>query len=147
MKFTFAHNNINVVDLDKSIDFYRKALGLEVLRTKTAEDGSFKLTFMGDGVTGHQLELTWLRDLGKEAYDLGDNEIHLAFTVDDMEAAHALHEEMVLSPTFSTQLTLPRRAVTAPSPRLQGRRGDWHSSLQFPYTLPMPLSTALPYPD
>ena len=94
MKFTFAHNNINVVDLDKSIDFYRKALGLEVLRTKTAEDGSFKLTFMGDGVTGHQLELTWLRDLGKDAYDLGDNEIHLAFTVDDMEAAHALHEEM-----------------------------------------------------
>ena len=94
MKFIFAHNNINVVDLDKSIDFYRKALGLEVLRTKTAEDGSFKLTFMGDGVTGHQLELTWLRDLGKDAYDLGDNEIHLAFTVDDMEAAHALHEEM-----------------------------------------------------
>ena len=94
MKFTFAHNNINVVDLDKSIDFYRNALGLEVLRTKTAEDGSFKLTFMGDGVTGHQLELTWLRDLGKDAYDLGDNEIHLAFTVDDMEAAHALHEKM-----------------------------------------------------
>ena len=94
MKFTFAHNNINVVDLDKSIDFYRKALGLEVLRTKTAEDGSFKLTFMGDGATEHQLELTWLRDLGKDAYDLGDNEIHLAFAVDDMEAAHALHEEM-----------------------------------------------------
>ena len=94
MKFIFAHNNINVVDLDKSIDFYRNALGLEVLRTKTAEDGSFKLTFMGDGVTGHQLELTWLRDLGKDAYDLGDNEIHLAFTVDDMEAAHALHEKM-----------------------------------------------------
>ena len=94
MKFTFAHNNINVVDLDKSIDFYRKALGLEVLRTKTAEDGSFKLTFMGDGVTEHQLELTWLRDLGKDAYDLGDNEIHLAFAADDMEAAHALHEEM-----------------------------------------------------
>ena len=55
MKFTFAHNNINVVDLDKSIDFYKKALGLEVLRTKTAEDGSFKLVFLGDGVTEHQL--------------------------------------------------------------------------------------------
>lgn len=94
MKFTFAHNNINVVDLDKSIEFYKKALGLEVLRTKTAEDGSFILTFLGDGVTEHQLELTWLRDLGKDAYDLGDNEIHLAFAVDDMEAAHAYHEEM-----------------------------------------------------
>ena len=94
MKFTFAHNNINVVDLDKSIDFYKKAVGLEVMRTKTAEDGSFKLVFLGDGVTEHQLELTWLRDLGKDHYDLGDNEFHLAFEVDDMEAAHALHQEM-----------------------------------------------------
>ena len=94
MKFTFAHNNINVVDLDKSIAFYREALGLEVLRGKTASDGSFRLVFMGDGVTNHQLELTWLRDLGKDAYDLGDNEIHIAFHVDDMEAAHKHHEEM-----------------------------------------------------
>lgn len=94
MKFTFAHNNINVVDLDKSIDFYKKAVGLEVMRTKTAEDGSFKLVFLGDGATEHQLELTWLRDLGKDHYDLGDNEFHLAFAVDDMEAAHALHQEM-----------------------------------------------------
>lgn len=94
MKFTFAHNNINVVDLDKSVAFYREALGLEVIREKTAADGSFKLVFMGDGVTGHQLELTWLRDLGKDAYDLGDNEIHIAFHVDDMEAAHKHHEEM-----------------------------------------------------
>ena len=28
MKFTFYHNNINVADLDKSIEFYKKALGL-----------------------------------------------------------------------------------------------------------------------
>lgn len=94
MKFTFAHNNINVVDLEKSIDFYKKALGLEVIREKTAEDGSFKLAFLGDGVTEHQLELTWLRDLGKDHYDLGDNEIHLAFAVDDLEAARAMHKEM-----------------------------------------------------
>ena len=94
MKFTFAHNNINVVDLEKSIEFYRKALGLEVIREKTARDGSFKLAFMGDGVTHHQLELTWLRDLGKDHYDLGDNEFHLAFEVEDLEAARAIHREM-----------------------------------------------------
>ncbi len=94
MKFTFAHNNINVVDLEKSIEFYRKALGLEVVREKTARDGSFKLAFMGDGVTHHQLELTWLRDLGKDHYDLGDNEFHLAFEVEDLEAARAMHREM-----------------------------------------------------
>ena len=31
MKFTFFHNNINVLDLDKSVEFYQKALGLEVV--------------------------------------------------------------------------------------------------------------------
>jgi len=41
----------------------------------------------------HQLELTWLRDWNRP-YNLGDNEFHLAFKVDDFEAAHALHEEM-----------------------------------------------------
>ena len=45
------------------------------------------------GVTPHQLELTWLADRA-EAYDLGENEFHLAFTVDDYAAAHALHKEM-----------------------------------------------------
>ena len=32
MKFTFFHNNINVLDLDKSVEFYKKALGLEVTK-------------------------------------------------------------------------------------------------------------------
>ena len=93
MKFTFYHNNINVFDLDKSIEFYQKALGLTVTREKSAEDGSFKLVFLGDETTPHLLELTWLRDMDRP-YDLGDNESHLAMKVDDMEAALALHREM-----------------------------------------------------
>lgn len=93
MKFTFYHNNINVFDLDKSIEFYQKALGLTVTREKSAEDGSFKLVFLGDETTPHLLELTWLRDMDR-LYDLGDNESHLAMKVDDMEAALALHREM-----------------------------------------------------
>lgn len=93
MKFTFYHNNINVFDLDKSIEFYQKALGLTVTREKSAEDGSFKLVFLGDETTPHLLELTWLRDMDR-LYNLGDNESHLAMKVDDMEAALALHREM-----------------------------------------------------
>ncbi len=93
MKFTFYHNNINVFDLDKSIEFYQKALGLTVTREKSAENGSFKLVFLGDETTPHLLELTWLRDMDRP-YDLGDNESHLAMKVDDMEAALALHREM-----------------------------------------------------
>lgn len=88
MKFTFAHNNFNVIDLDKSLKFYEEALGLKEVRRKEAADGSFILVYLGDGVTPHQLELTWLRDWEKDHYDLGDNEFHLAFRVDDFEAAH-----------------------------------------------------------
>ncbi|MGE5581056.1 MAG: VOC family protein [Bacillota bacterium] len=93
MKFTFSHNNLNVFDLQKSLDFYKKALGLTELRRRQAPDGSFTLVFLGDGQTPHQLELTWLRDR-REPYNLGDNEIHLAFKVDDFEAAHQLHRQM-----------------------------------------------------
>ena len=93
MIFRFAHNNINVFDLEKSIEFYKKALNLTVMRRKTAEDESFELVFLGDSVTEHQLELTWLRDRSS-SYDLGDNEIHLAFKTDDMDGAHKLHSEM-----------------------------------------------------
>lgn len=93
MRFTFAHNNINVLDLGKSLAFYKEALGLEEVRRKEGRDGSFVLVYLGDGRTGHLLELTQLRDR-TEPYDLGDNEIHLAFTVDDYEAALARHKEM-----------------------------------------------------
>jgi lactoylglutathione lyase len=93
MKFTFAHNNINILDLDKSLAFYKSALGLEEVRRHRAADGSFVLVFLGDGRTPHRLELTWLRD-HRDPYNLGDNEIHLAFTTDDFEAAQAKHKEM-----------------------------------------------------
>lgn len=93
MNFRFAHNNINVLDLDKSLAFYKQALGLAEVRRKEAEDGSFILVYLGDGQSPHQLELTWLRDRD-QPYNLGDNEIHLAFTVDDYQAAHRLHSEM-----------------------------------------------------
>ena len=49
--------------------------------------------FLGDEVTTHKLELTWLRD-HPEAYNLGDNEFHLAFTVDDYDEAYRHHREM-----------------------------------------------------
>jgi lactoylglutathione lyase len=93
MKFTLAHSNINVCDLEKSLTFYKNALGLEPVRRIKADDGSFELAFLSDGTSSHQIELTWLRD--KEgAYDLGDNESHIAFTVDDINTAHSIHEKM-----------------------------------------------------
>lgn len=93
MRFRFAHNNLNVFDLQRSIKFYKEALGLVEERRYDAPDGSFRLAFLRDGVTGHSLELTWLKDR-RDPYDLGDNEIHLAFTVDDFEGAKELHKKM-----------------------------------------------------
>ena len=93
MQFTFAHNNFNVLNLDKSLAFYREALQLNEGRRHEAPDGSFILVFLGDGQTAHQLELTWLKDR-KEPYNLGDNEFHLALQVDDFTKAHAHHEKM-----------------------------------------------------
>ncbi|WP_055669854.1 VOC family protein [Desnuesiella massiliensis] len=93
MKFTFDHNNINVLDLEKSLKFYKEALGFEEAKRYNHPDGSFILVYLKDGVTNHQLELTWLRDR-KEAYNLGDNEIHLALRVDDFDAAYGHHKNM-----------------------------------------------------
>ena len=93
MNFRFAHNNFNVLDLDKSVAFYKEALNLKEVHRYEAPDKSFKLVFLGDGVSPHRLELTWLAER-KEPYNLGDNEFHLALTTDDFEKAHELHEKM-----------------------------------------------------
>ena len=93
MKFSLAHTNINVLDLEKSLNFYEKALGLIEKRRRKADDGSFELIFLSDEADNYRIELTWLRDK-TEPYDLGDNETHIAFIVDDFDAAFKLHSEM-----------------------------------------------------
>jgi lactoylglutathione lyase len=93
MRFVFDHNNINVFDLEKSVAFYKEALGLQEVRRYTPEDGSFTLVFMGDGMSNHRLELSWERDRNNP-YNLGDNEIHMAVRVDDYEGAYELHKRL-----------------------------------------------------
>ncbi|MDD3110521.1 MAG: VOC family protein [Eubacteriales bacterium] len=92
LHFTFAHNNFNVVDLEKSLDFYSLALGLEEISRKEAE--GFTIVYLGDGITSHMLELTWLKDFDRPRYNLGDNEVHLAMKVKDMDAALEKHRAM-----------------------------------------------------
>lgn len=93
MKFHFDHFNINVADRERAIDFYRRALGLEIVSTKTGADGSYDLTYMSAPGENFRLELTFLHD-HTAPYELGENESHLAFRTDDYEAAHKLHSEM-----------------------------------------------------
>ena len=72
---TFNHFNFNVFDLERSLAFYKQALGL------TPADSPF------------QLELTWLADRTKP-YDLGEQEYHLAFRTDQYDALHEKHMAM-----------------------------------------------------
>lgn len=93
MKFTFNHFNFNVLDLDKSIKFYEEALGLKEVRKIESQDNSFTLVYLGDDKTNFSLELTHLKDR-TEKYDLGEEEFHLALTVDDFDKAYEKHKEM-----------------------------------------------------
>ncbi len=89
--YKFAHFNFNVFDLEKSITFYNEALGLVVKSEIVKED--FKIVYLTDLSTSFTLELTYLNDQ-KEPYNLGDNEIHLALSVEDFNESYQKHKAM-----------------------------------------------------
>lgn len=91
MNFKMYHENYNVSNLDKSLDFYEKALGLHEKRRISGK--GFIIVYLGNNESTFELELTWLEE-HPQPYDLGECEFHLAFRTDDYEAAHKLHEEM-----------------------------------------------------
>jgi lactoylglutathione lyase len=93
MKFRMVHENYNVKDLNASLAFYKEALALTEMRRINAADGSFIIVYLANDASEFELELTWLRDMDRP-YNLGDCEFHLAFKVDDFEAAYAKHKEM-----------------------------------------------------
>ena len=94
IKARFDHFNFNVLDLEKSLAFYEKALGLKEVRRKVARDESFILVYLGDTEGHFTLELTWLRDR-TEAYNLGECEYHLCVRVPgDYAATREYHREM-----------------------------------------------------
>jgi lactoylglutathione lyase len=93
MQFKMVHTNFNVFDLEKSLSFYREALGFQEERRFEAPDKSHIIVFLGDGSGAYQLELTWLRDWNRP-YDLGDAEFHLALVTKDFEQAYQMHRDM-----------------------------------------------------
>ena len=93
MKAKMIHRCIHVLDLEKSLAFYERALDLTVQRRMGPEDGSWENVFVGNGETDFQVELTWNRGR-TEPYANGGRDTHLAFEVDDIDAARKLHEEM-----------------------------------------------------
>ncbi|MDH3440491.1 MAG: VOC family protein [Gammaproteobacteria bacterium] len=81
----YLHTMVRVSDLDESLDFYCKKLGLEEIRRKEVEAGRFTLVFLAaPGDRDAQVELTWNWD--PEEYGEGRNFGHLAYAVDDIYA-------------------------------------------------------------
>jgi lactoylglutathione lyase len=94
VKGKFDHYNINVTNLNRSIEFYYQALGLKESHRIEAPDGSFIIAYLSDGISGFLLELTWLRD-HLEPYELGENENHLCIRVqNDYHEVRKFHREM-----------------------------------------------------
>ena len=77
------HTMLRIGNLEKSIHFYTKVLGMQVLRQKEYPDGKFTLVFVGyqDESESAVLELTY--NWGTEKYDLGTAFGHIAIEVED----------------------------------------------------------------
>jgi lactoylglutathione lyase len=87
-RYRLAHTMIRVRDLEKSLDFYTRILGMQVLRQKEYPGGKFTNTFVGYGPeeTHPAIELTY--NWGQEEpYDMGNGWGHVALEVPDVYAA------------------------------------------------------------
>ena len=85
LKARMLHTMLRVKDLDKSIHFYTKILGMSLLRQHNFESGRFTLAFVGYGSeeTDAVLELTFNWD-ETSGYDLGKGYGHIALGVPDI---------------------------------------------------------------
>lgn len=99
-KFRLLHTMIRVRDLDKSLDFYTRHLGMRLLRKKDFPEGKFTLAFVGYGPEEDNavVELTHNWDQ-QEDYEIGNGFGHLALAVPDIYGTcEAMEKEGVKIP-------------------------------------------------
>ncbi len=89
------HMMVRVLDEDRSVDFYKRAFGLDVAERMDFDD--FTLVYMKNGETDFEVELTVNKGREKP-YEHGDGYGHLAVSVDDVDAEHARFKEEGLNP-------------------------------------------------
>ena len=82
----FLHTMLRVGDLQRSVDFYTKLLGMKELRRRDVPDGKYTLAFVGygDEESSSVIELTY--NYGVEKYETGTAFGHLAIGVPDVAA-------------------------------------------------------------
>ncbi|TMV04296.1 lactoylglutathione lyase [Ruegeria sediminis] len=89
------HSMIRVLDEARSVDYYRRAFGLEV--ADRLDFDTFTLIYLSNPETEFEVELT-VNKGRTDPYELGDGYGHLAVSVDDLDAEHARFEAEGLSP-------------------------------------------------
>lgn len=87
----YLHAMIRVTDLDASLKFYQRALGLQLIRHKDYPGGRFSLTYLATSEGEPEIELTHNWD--GQSYTNGNQFGHLAFCVADIYAACARLQE------------------------------------------------------
>ena len=85
----FLHTMLRVGNLERSLDFYTKVLGMRVLRKREVPEGKYTLAFVGYGEESDHTVLELTYNWGTEKYDLGNAFGHLALEVDDAARACA----------------------------------------------------------
>ncbi|ADE11579.1 lactoylglutathione lyase [Sideroxydans lithotrophicus] len=81
------HTMIRTGDLERSIDFYTKVMGMKLLRQQDYPAGKFTLAFLGYGDESEQAAIELTYNWGVDHYDLGTGYGHIALEVDDVHAA------------------------------------------------------------
>lgn len=90
MSVKMLHTCIRVMDLEKSLKFYRDALGLLETRRKSFPEYKFDLVYLSDEIGGYEVELTYNYD-PQEPYVIGNGFSHIAIGADDIEKMRAEH--------------------------------------------------------
>jgi lactoylglutathione lyase len=81
------HTMLRVGDLQRSIDFYTKVLGMKLLRTTERPDQKYSLAFVGYGTNPEHAEIELTYNWGVDKYELGTAYGHIALGVEDVYAA------------------------------------------------------------
>ncbi|WP_256077961.1 lactoylglutathione lyase [Massilia sp. YIM B04103] len=81
------HTMLRVGNLQRSVDFYTKVLGMQLLRTSDNPEYKYTLAFLGYGSNPEHAELELTYNYGVESYDLGNAYGHIAISADNIVAA------------------------------------------------------------
>jgi len=91
VRFVFVYTGIRVRDLDRSIEFYTRVLGMRLLRREKVDENKGEFAMLGCDGSDHGLELNWYSDESPIARpypeDEGEELDHLAFEVENLEAS------------------------------------------------------------